>query len=297
MNNEICKTSRTNSMNTFPAIFTSATALLTKTHTSRYHIHSMVKHGRFCLFLLCTIVSTAYSSSSLEAQRYQNLPSTVFSPSGRLHKVEQNAQSISDIHDVSSPLSLALHCCKKDGDGKENGFVLILSNRPISPHLHLTRAEKSSEDELKESSESEKNEKKNDSYYAPLYLPHIPNREQTPFLSKSTSTYSNSLSPYVSIVGSSFVALTGGNAMDSIILLQRVKDMVISMIRATTTTYSDTSHGNLISTGILARRVADAAQVSTQTLGGRTGSMLKVRKDKLIHNVIHKHFCVDIHIF
>ncbi len=62
----------------------------------------------------------------LEQQRYNELPPTVFSPTGRLHPVER---TIEQIRDLQSNLVVAVHC--QDG-------MLILSTVPLSPYLNTT---------------------------------------------------------------------------------------------------------------------------------------------------------------
>jgi hypothetical protein len=101
--------------------------------------------------LACDAVKTAYplsSSSSdwgdgapwqtsnndnlrslLEESTYEDLPPTVFSPTGRLHSVERVVKAAKSPTNPRSNLLLALHC--------QEGLVVI-STIPTSPHLNTT---------------------------------------------------------------------------------------------------------------------------------------------------------------
>ena len=233
-------------------------------------------------------------STALERERYQSLPTTVFSPAGKLIKVETNAKSSSDTQDLSSPLSIALHCCNPK---KHRDFVLVLSTRFLSPHLYLTSKdnhynnnnnnnnicdEEDGEDDSMKQDKREDNKDNNnikfndDAYYAPLLLHHNQNSKRA-FLTKQQQLLLQQPIMPMTILGKSLMTVAGGNVIDTTILLRRIQEQAISLQRANASgdISTSTSTSSSFSTSVLARRLADAAQLSTQTLGGKAGRMLK----------------------
>ena len=85
-------------------------------------------------------------------------------------------------------------------------------------------------------------------------------------------------SPIV-VLGKSILALAGGNAIDTTLLLRRIQETAISMKHANGMGIMDDQYyanSEFISTNVLARRIADMAQTATQTMGGKHGRILKV---------------------
>jgi hypothetical protein len=72
--------------------------------------------------------SSTDSRSILEQGIYQDLPPTIFSPTGRLHAVE-GVVGAAKLNQPRSNLVVALHC--RDG-------LVVISTLPTSPHLNTT---------------------------------------------------------------------------------------------------------------------------------------------------------------
>ena len=70
------------------------------------------------------------SSNVLQESLYNDLPPTVFAPSGRLFSIERMMQAVSNPQDPSSNLVIAIHC--KEG-------IVVVSTEPQSPYLHRYR--------------------------------------------------------------------------------------------------------------------------------------------------------------
>jgi hypothetical protein len=246
-----------------------------------------------------------------ERRRYANLPPTVFAPGGRLHGVERVAREAMllddddgddmegrggrsaadddidgdgiDEEDVSSCATFAI-CCRRrhyynlsgesNGGEAEDEFAVMVGVGPMSPYLHR-EYEQDDNDE---------------GFYQSLTI----NDDDDQY----DSGMSLSLSP-LSVLSPHLIIGTGGKSIDSTILLRRTIEMAVD-------TYANedggvgwfishslegTSNGHRmeedlwtpkggvasIDVSSLVRRVADMAQISTQSLGGRCGRMLSVR--------------------
>jgi len=247
------------------------------------------------------------AADAREAARFSSLPPTVFAPGGRLHGVERVAReammlSDGDGDDDGGEVScgvLALHCrgrrrrgghYNRDGGGGEDlaaardddghdadgEFAVMVGIGATSPYLHR--------DEYFHSSEQ-----RDEETYLPLEIDDV-GIDAAP----------------LSILSPTLVAGAGGKAVDSTILLRRATEAALSTypsenggvdwfvshsLEGTTTVATvsgggddDCDNGSVgrmimggaagVDASSLARRVADMAQSSTQSLGGRYGRML-----------------------
>lgn len=232
------------------------------------------------------MASASSSSDALEAARYGTLPPTVFAPGGRLHGVERVArESYPPGDDELSCVVIALHCGGGDKrtdvhdgvtvDGNnDNGeeFAIMSGIGAISPFLH--------KDESFIGHEGQTDTGKG---YIPLVLDNEdagdPDLPPTP----------------IAILSPTLVAGVGGKGIDSAVLLRRSIEVALSnyrsdnggiewfMAHSLEGTNGDDSVGPRLVGGAsgvqvasLARRMADIAQDSTQSLGGKYGRMLSV---------------------
>lgn len=184
----------------------------------------------------------ASSADALEAARFGPLPPTVFAPGGRLHGVERVArEAYPSGDDESSCAVIALRCGSKSAAGGE--FAIMSGIGAISPFLHRALVM---------------------DYLTPISL----------------------ISPNV-IVG------VGGKGIDSAVLLRRASEVSLSMYKSdnggvewfishSLEGVGGNSHSipvggaARVDAKTLARRIADMAQSSTQSLGGKSGQMLSV---------------------
>lgn len=247
-----------------------------------------------------------------ERRRYANLPPTVFAPGGRLHGVERVAREAMllydddddnndnedgrrrgvksdddeedmdydgiDEEDVASCATFAICCRGNQGDDCGDEFAVMVGIGPVSPYVHRGY------DQQTDSMDT----KNREGYYRSLAID----------VDDDQYDHEASLSP-LSILSPHLVIGTGGKSIDSAILLRRTVEMAVdiyanedggvgwfishSLESSGTTTMEEeelwTPRGGVASVDVssLVRRVADIAQISTQSLGGRYGRMLSVR--------------------
>ena len=209
---------------------------------------------------------------TLEAERYSGLPPTVFAPGGRLHGVERVAREALSVsnedgadgdEDTSSCGLLALHCGLDGEAGDEFGVMVGIG--AISPFLHRD--------------ETYLGPRRDDAApYVPLVI------DEPESIGGSTP---------ISILSPTLVVGAGGKAIDARLQLRRAQEVALSLysrdsgglewfvahsLEGTTGTPSSLAGGAAgVDATTLARRVADMAQSSTQSLGGKHGRMLSVR--------------------
>lgn len=182
---------------------------------------------------------------------------------------------------------MALHCADSDDDG-DGEFAVIVGIGATSPYLHRDEAYVGSTHQT-ETLMMEDSEVKVEKTYQPLAIDELSMGSQT-----ATTT---SINTPLSILSPSLIIGTGGKAIDSTVLLRRATEVALSMYSNDNggvdwfvshslegTSYDD--DGNNASWGTVAggaagvdatslvRRVADMAQSSTQSLGGKYGRML-----------------------
>jgi len=227
--------------------------------------------------------------STLEAQQYAQYGPTVFAPGGRLHGVESVAKEAMLLDGSSSSSDsvscgvFAMHCGSSSNDGE---FVVLLGIGSASPYLHRDEAyytkEQQDDDDSDTTAASEER-----TTYIPLSI-------------EDTSTSTTTITNPISILSPTLIVGAGGKAIDSTILLRRAMEVSLS-------TFSNDNggvdwfihhslegiNGNFdgcdpqrsrpimggaasVDVSSLARRVADMAQSSTQSMGGKYGRMLSV---------------------
>jgi hypothetical protein len=247
------------------------------------------------VFIISEVVASSAKSSSgsfyagEEEGRYEKLPPTVFAPGGRLYMVEKSARAASSLEDISAPLSVALLC--------DNGeSVVVVSTRSRSPHAHYKFPPKPSTEtsELllgdEETNATEKNATlkadKNNTFEMPLLLEDMddPNEYESRLGEGETRTSNSPLSLASSsplcLLAPRLLAVTGGNSIDSIVLLRRIQEAALSL-------HKSNFGGAMMGTGDfgassvesyeLGRRLADSFQIATQSVGGKGGRILAVR--------------------
>lgn len=211
-------------------------------------------------------VASSSAADALEAARFGSLPPIVFAPGGRLHGVESVArESNPSGDDESSCACIALRCGSGDGE-----FAIISGIGAISPFLHR--------DEAYSTISSDNEETTNG--YIPLVIDYHEAPHDAP------------LAP-ISIVSRNVVVGVGGKGNDSAILLRRASEVSLSMYKSNNggvewfmshslEGISANSHdipiggAARVEVKALVRNIADLAQGSTQSLGGKSGRMLSV---------------------
>lgn len=184
-------------------------------------------------------------SSVLDEKNFGDLPPTIFAPGGRLYSVERTVKAATSAEDGSSNLVVALQC--RDG-------VVAVGTSPLSPHLQAQTALRDSKAEKNATAKWSASLWLDDAIEAP---------------SKDTLWTAPPFSCF-----SGVLIATGGNAVDAALLRRRVQSIAKSMHES-----NDGGQGlslPSISSATFARRVADNAQLATQTVGGRAGRMLAV---------------------
>lgn len=212
------------------------------------------------------VAASSSAADALEAARFGSLPPIVFAPGGRLHGVESVArESNPPGDDESSCACIALRCGSGDGE-----FAIISGIGAMSPFLHR--------DEVYNTVSSDDGEKTND--YIPLVIDYHEAPHDAPLAPISI------VSPYV-IIG------VGGKGIDSAVLLRRASEVSLSMYKSNNggvewfmshslEGISANSHdipiggASRVEVKSLVRNIADLAQGSTQSLGGKGGRMLAV---------------------
>lgn len=261
------------------------------------------------------------SDAREERRRYANLPPTVFAPGGRLHGVERVAREAMllyddddydnndnedgrrrgrgammddeeedmdydgiDEEDVASCATFAICCRRSQGDDCGDEFAVMVGIGPVSPYVH--RGCDQQTDSL--------DTKNREGYFRSLAID----------VDDDQYDHEASLSP-LSILSPHLVIGTGGKSIDSAILLRRTIEMAVdiyanedggvgwfishSLEGSGISAIEEegglwTPKGGVASVDVssLVRRVADIAQISTQSLGGRYGRMLSVRYMKTV---------------
>lgn len=226
------------------------------------------------------------SAEAMEAARFGPLPPTVFAPGGRLHGVERVARdSYPPGDDESSCALIALRCGSKRNretgdtayvDEIENGaFAVISGIGAISTFLHR--------DETRDTGQDTKTDKSG------CYLPLVMEYDEPANLDSHPTP--------ISVISPNIVVGVGGKGIDSAILLRRAMELSLSMYNLDSggvewfMSHSLEGINENCSLGpiggaarveikTLSRRIADLAQSSTQTLGGKSGQMLSVSRHR-----------------
>ena len=204
--------------------------------------------------LVTTTTTHADTTIVSEQRRFSPLPPTVFAPSGRLHMVERVAQETTDSQDTTSSLVIAIKC-----EGGEK-LVLVCSS-PVSPYcIHdlLDNDEHEHEDNTRQEEETSTTTSTTTTstfYNKPLLLLTRHNKTTTTIKSKPHH-------PTISTIGTSLILATAGNAMEATVLHRKLQQIVLSMIRHEQC--SSSSHD--IDPAIVARKIADVIQLTTQTV-------------------------------
>ena len=233
-------------------------------------------------------------------ERYAPFPPIVFSPEGRLFQVEQNAQRASDRKDISSSLVVALQF-----GGLKDPRVLVLSTCSRTPLLYsvdaddvasgdaavdtavnvddvdtINAVDAAKTEQNKERDTREQHERKQ---YMPLWKYDIPQLEEESHerTSMSTTTSRQRFVPSMplSLISHNLLIGTGGNAVDSRVLMERIQKLALSMTSQDGGSCMQGNYGirGHVWSGSLAKKVADMLQVPTQNVGeGSIGRMLAV---------------------
>jgi len=175
------------------------------------------------------------AESVAEQKRFQDLPPTVFAPSGRLHMVEKVCAETTDPLDTTSPLVVAILC----NGGKS---VAVVSTTPISPHCSFDY-------QFMSDSNTTMHNTTLGNYSAPLLLELMDDATPDPLNP-----------PLLSMIGPSFLIGTGGNAAEAIALHIKIQQVVLSLIQQEACTV------HTIPTSLVARHVADMVQIPTQSV-------------------------------
>ncbi|KAL9186154.1 hypothetical protein ACHAXT_005392 [Thalassiosira profunda] len=234
-----------------------------------------------CSFLLPSAAASQASDlphrgntaqAAAEEARYAALPPTVFAPGGRLHGVERVAREAllldSDADGEVACGAVALHC-GGTGGGEDGEFAVLAGIGAVSPFLHR--------DEFCAPSNNAEGGEGGGATYLPLEMD-----EPT-----------TSISSPLSILSPTLIAAAGGKAIDSTVLLRRATEVALSMYAndnggvdwfVSHSLEGPDGHDSVepwtlggaagVEATALARRVADMAQGSTQSLGGQYGRML-----------------------
>ena len=212
--------------------------------------------------------STSVHKLSIEAEKYSSLPHTIFAPTGRLYSIEKNARAASDARDLSSSLVIAL----KFGKGEESG-VLILSTSHSCPLLvssshdgdasKINRNQTACTDENKDNSkdEQEQQDKKDtdgstgSEYSKPLWS-HASSMDESSH---------NKVTRPLSILPSNIVIGTGGTAADATAMHNKILQLALSLCKENDDMRSTHKIRGTILASMLAKKVANAMQLSTQS--------------------------------
>ena len=213
-----------------------------------------------------TFADASSAADALEAARFGPLPPIVFAPGGRLHGVERVArESYPSGEDESSCACVALRC----GCGDDE-FAILAGINAISPFLHRD-----------EYGISRNESESGNAMYIPLVMDHDDNAD-----------YDAPLNP-ISVISPHVMVGVGGKGIDSAMLLRRATEASLSMYKSDNggvewfmshslegigpnSHYIPTGGAARVDAKTLARKLADLAQTSTQSLGGKSGRMLSV---------------------
>ena len=222
--------------------------------------------------------TNVHKSNTADSDRYSSFPPIVFSPEGRLYKVEQNAQAASDRNDLSASLVVAL----KFGS-VEDEAVMVFSTCSKTPLLYNPLTDEEETDADKEKNDTSDEAEEGEDKESQIIKRHIPlwKHDVHPFSNedKPQMTQERFLpSMPLSLLSNNLLIGTGGNAVDSRVLMERIQKLALSMLSQD----GACMQGNYgirgqVWSGSLARKVADMLQVPTQNVGeGSIGRMLAV---------------------
>ena len=229
--------------------------------------------------------------STLEAQQYAQYGPTVFAPGGRLHGVESVAKEAMLLDGSSSSDSVscgvfALHCGGSNNSNDDGEFVVFLGIGATSTYLHRDEAYYTKEQDDDDNADTTAALEERTTYI-PLSI-------------EDTSTSTTSITNPISILSPTLIVGAGGKAIDSTILLRRAMEVSLSMFANDNGGVDWFIHHSLegingnfdgcdpqrsrpimggvasVNVSSLARRVANMAQSSTQSMGGKYGRMLSV---------------------
>eukprot|EP00985_Skeletonema_marinoi_P023886 scaffold16165_cov126-Skeletonema_marinoi.AAC.3 len=193
------------------------------------------------LFTISPIISSSANNDAAEATRYSTLPPTVFAPGGRLFGVERVAReamgqqpstTTEDDSAESCCTVFAMRCgvrqCSHDNEEDNRGELTIMVGiGPISPSLYrdveLYQQSKTDEHVISEQ-ESRDNDDADEQQIStntvPFYKPLLAPEQQS----------SSSPLP-ISILSPTLITATGGNSIDSSILLRRSIEVALSLYK------------------------------------------------------------------
>lgn len=221
-----------------------------------------------------------------ERATYKNFPPTVFAPTGRLHMVDSVGMAACNKDDATAGLVVALRCGGGDGGasgncggvGKEEGydpskeFIVVVGTSPRSPlaiqasALMVPKGDDRKEDDDSEEGEETNREEQNEPRFRSDLLVNSSGRP---------------IPPSMSILSPTLLVASGGTPTDAAVLLDLIRTMASDMHNSnfggTGFTYQSTpKRGRRSKNGmfgvdgkILARKVADMVQVSTQSTRNR----------------------------
>lgn len=216
----------------------------------------------YSIIFLISLLSYVLSSRTAV---HQSLPYTVFASDGKLVKLEQIVGESSSTENQCAPTVIALHCSSSEEEREDEfeDFIIVVFTKSKTPYTLIYNdadddekvGTESNGDKKDEESNSETSDEKN-TFSSGLFI-------------KSQSRQNHSSYPIVPLCPMLVAAAAGGGAIgniDSSILIRRIQEYAISLQRT----------NGFISSNALARRLADVAQTSTQSLGSKAGRILKV---------------------
>mmetsp|Transcript_19585 Transcript_19585/g.44242 ORF Transcript_19585/g.44242 Transcript_19585/m.44242 type:complete len:404 (+) Transcript_19585:185-1396(+) len=223
------------------------------------------------LLLSPPICASSTAHQSKEGSVYSNLPPIVFAPSGRLHGVEKAARNALVLDGSVDDAACAVFSMKCSAGGTGAGdFAIMAGIRPSSPYLCR---------EPLEGGDAVGGRTKSNGVHC---------RSLTIECDASAD-----LASPITAISSSMVVGVGGLAVDSTVLLRRTTDEAMSLYHADNKgidwfishslegMIQDEVGSRRIGAGVagvdvttLSRRIADAAQASTQRMGSKFGRML-----------------------
>lgn len=211
--------------------------------------------------------------------RYHKLPPTVFAPQGRLHSVEQTMKAVSSPEDPSSNLVIALRC--------RDGMVVVTT---VSPPVQAAFLQNEmTMMTTSQHNDSTVNATKSRSYL-PLWLDHYEEGERKTKEPMEVFFASSRFVRTPFLDNRNVWAITAGNAVHSQIFRRKIQSLAESIWESNDDGISsiggrrqqsqylrpDSSSASM-SAALLARKLADQCQITTQTIGTRAGRMLVVR--------------------
>ena len=238
-------------------------------------MHPIISSVALILLLSPPTCASSTAHQSKEGSVYSKLPPIVFAPSGRLHGVEKAARSSLLLDSTDDDAACTVFSMKCSGrETGAGGFAIMVGIGPSSPYL--CREPMGGGEAVGSRTNS------NGAYY------------------RSLAIECADLASPMAAISSSLLVGVGGRPVDSTVLLRRTTDEAMSLYHAENKgidwfvshslegLIQDEAGSHRVGAGVagvdvtnLARRVADAAQVSTQRMGSKFGRMLAVSNQAL----------------